>query len=41
MTSQIIAEATHGIVARIKRVIMDRETYPRKWGHGPNALKKK
>lgn len=31
----------HGIVARIKRVVMDRDTYPRRWGVGPTALKKK
>jgi len=31
----------HGIVAKIKRVIMDRETYPKKWGLGPRAVAKK
>ena len=31
----------HGAVARIKRVIMERDTYPRKWGLGPAAQKKK
>ena len=41
MTSAIIDTCDHGLVARIKRVIMDRETYPRKWGLGPHALKKK
>lgn len=41
MTSAIIDSCDHGIVARTKRVIMDRETYPRKWGFGPHAIKKK
>ena len=41
MTSAIIDTCTHGIVCRTKRVIMDRETYPRKWGYGPYALQKK
>jgi H/ACA ribonucleoprotein complex subunit 4 len=41
MTSAIIETCTHGIVCRTKRVIMDRETYPKKWGFGPYALKKK
>ncbi len=41
MTTPIIHTSTHGIVCRTKRVIMDRETYPRKWGYGPYALKKK
>lgn len=31
----------HGIVATIKRVIMERDTYPRKWGLGPHAKEKK
>merc|ERR1712172_48338 len=26
-----------GVVAKIKRVIMERDTYPRKWGLGPKA----
>merc|ERR1739844_327374 len=30
-----------GIVAKIKRVIMERDTYPRKWGLGPKAAFKK
>jgi len=41
MTTGIIDSCDHGIVTRTKRVIMDRETYPRKWGLGPYALKKK
>ncbi|KAK3698529.1 hypothetical protein QZH41_014455, partial [Actinostola sp. cb2023] len=41
MTTAVMAAADHGIVAKIKRVIMERDTYPRKWGLGPQALKKK
>lgn len=41
MTTTEIATCDHGLVAKTKRVIMDRETYPRRWGLGPNALKKK
>jgi H/ACA ribonucleoprotein complex subunit 4 len=37
MTAPVIADCDHGCVARIKRVIMDRETYPRRWGLGPRA----
>merc|ERR1711871_1122370 len=41
MTTAVMATCDHGVVARIKRVIMDRDTYPRKWGLGPRALQKK
>lgn len=41
MTTSVLESCDHGIVARTKRVIMDRDTYPRKWGLGPYALKKK
>jgi len=42
MTSSVMATSDHGVVCKIKRVIMDRDTYPRKWGKGPVAeLKKK
>lgn len=41
MTTSQMASVDHGIVARIKRVIMDRDTYPRRWGLGPMAVKKK
>lgn len=42
MTTPVMATCDHGIVAKIKRVIMDRDTYPRKWGLGPVAqLKQK
>lgn len=41
MTTAVMATCDHGSVARIKRVVMDRDTYPRKWGLGPRALAKK
>jgi H/ACA ribonucleoprotein complex subunit 4 len=41
MTTSSIASLDHGIVAKIKRVIMERDTYSRKWGLGPYASKKK
>ena len=40
MTTSQMATHEHGIVARSKRVIMDRDTYPRRWGLGPTAAKK-
>ncbi|KAI4296411.1 hypothetical protein L6164_036371 [Bauhinia variegata] len=41
MTTAVIATCDHGVVAKIKRVVMDRDTYPRKWGLGPRASMKK
>ncbi|KAG7027955.1 H/ACA ribonucleoprotein complex subunit 4, partial [Cucurbita argyrosperma subsp. argyrosperma] len=41
MTTSVMATCDHGIVAKIKRVVMDRDTYPRKWGLGPRASMKK
>ena len=38
LTSSEIISCDHGLVAKSKRVIMDRETYPRKWGLGPRAV---
>ena len=35
MTTAMIATCDHGIVAKIKRVIMERDRYPRQWGKGP------
>lgn len=40
MTTAEIGSCDHGIVAKTKRVIMDRETYPRKWKEGPHAKRK-
>lgn len=34
MTTATMAGCDHGSVAKIKRVLMDRDTYPRKWGLG-------
>ncbi|CAH2033766.1 unnamed protein product [Thlaspi arvense] len=41
MTTSVMATCDHGMVAKIKRVMMDRDTYPRKWGLGPRASMKK
>jgi len=41
MTTATMASCDHGVVAKIKRVIMERDTYPRKWGLGPKATFKK
>lgn len=41
MTTSQMGSLDHGIVARSKRVIMDRDTYPRRWGLGPVATKKR
>lgn len=41
MTTATIASCDHGVVAKIKRVIMERDTYPRKWGLGQRATQKK
>jgi len=42
MTTAVMATCDHGVVAKIKRVVMERDTYPKRWGLGPQAqLKKK
>lgn len=41
MSTEQMATVDHGIVSKIKRVVMDRDTYPRKWGLGPVAQRKK
>jgi H/ACA ribonucleoprotein complex subunit 4 len=41
MTTAVMATCDHGTVAKIKRVIMERDTYPRRWGLGPMATRKK
>lgn len=41
MTSSEISACDHGVAAKIKRVIMDKDTYPRRWGLGPRAQRKK
>ena len=35
MTSPVMANCQHGVVAKIKRVVMERNTYPVRWGLGP------
>jgi H/ACA ribonucleoprotein complex subunit 4 len=40
MTTAQMVTVEHGVVAKTKRVIMERNTYPRKWGLGPVALEK-
>lgn len=37
MTTTTMASCDHGIVAKIKRVVMERDTYPRRWGLGPKV----
>ncbi|KAL4480206.1 hypothetical protein ABPG74_020722 [Tetrahymena malaccensis] len=41
MTTSELATCDHGIVCKTKRVIMDRDLYPKRWGLGPRALRKK
>lgn len=41
MTTATIASCDHGMAAKLKRVIMERDTYPRRWGLGPRAAQKK
>lgn len=41
MNTSTIASVDHGVVAKSKRVIMERDVYGRKWGLGPVASKKK
>ncbi|KAJ0169889.1 hypothetical protein K1T71_014495 [Dendrolimus kikuchii] len=36
-----MASCDHGVAAKLKRVIMERDTYPRKWGLDPKASHKK
>ncbi|GJJ09524.1 centromere microtubule-binding protein cbf5 [Clathrus columnatus] len=41
MTTVELSTCDHGIVAKVKRCIMERDTYPRRWGLGPKAMEKK
>ena len=41
MTSAQMATVDHGVCVKTKRVIMERDTYPRRWGLGPKAVEKK
>lgn len=41
MTTADLSSCDHGVCATIKRVVMERDTYPRRWGLGPHAQEKK
>ncbi|ORY74115.1 pseudouridine synthase [Protomyces lactucae-debilis] len=41
MSTVELSTCDHGVVAKIKRVIMERDLYPRRWGLGPQSMKKK
>lgn len=41
MSTVEISSCDHGVVAKVKRCIMERDLYPRRWGLGPVALEKK
>lgn len=41
MNTANMMSCDHGTVAKVKRVIMERDTYPRRWGLGPQASMKK
>lgn len=41
MSTVELTTCDHGVVAKVKRCIMERDTYPRRWGMGPVAVEKK
>ncbi|GME38142.1 Pseudouridine synthase/archaeosine transglycosylase [Neofusicoccum parvum] len=41
MSTVEMSTCDHGVVAKIKRVIMERDLYPKRWGLGPVATEKK
>jgi len=41
MSTVEMSTCDHGVVAKIKRVIMERDLYPRRWGLGHVAIEKK
>ena len=41
MSTVELTTCDHGVVAKVKRCIMERDLYPRRWGLGPVALEKK
>lgn len=41
MTTAVLASVDHGVVAKLKRVIMERDTYNQRWGFGERAKEKK
>jgi len=41
MATVELSTCDHGVVAKVKRCIMERDLYPRRWGLGPVAVEKK
>ncbi|TKA28967.1 Centromere/microtubule-binding protein cbf5 [Salinomyces thailandicus] len=41
MSTVELSSCDHGVVAKVKRCIMERDLYPRRWGLGPTATTKK
>lgn len=41
MSTVDLSTCDHGVVAKVKRCIMERDMYPRRWGLGPKAQEKK
>lgn len=41
MSTVEMSSCDHGVVAKVKRCIMERDLYPRRWGLGPTATEKK
>lgn len=41
MSTVEMTTCDHGVVAKVKRCIMERDLYPRRWGLGPVATEKK
>ncbi|KAI0408035.1 pseudouridine synthase [Xylaria palmicola] len=41
MSTVEMSSCDHGVVAKVKRCIMERDLYPRRWGLGPTAAEKK
>ncbi|KUJ19954.1 putative rRNA pseudouridine synthase [Mollisia scopiformis] len=41
MSTVELSTCDHGVVAKVKRCIMERDLYPRRWGLGPVAAEKK
>ena len=41
MSTVELSTCDHGVVAKVKRCIMERDPYPRRWGLGPIAVEKK
>lgn len=41
MSTVEMSSCDHGVVAKVKRCIMERDLYPRRWGLGPTAMEKK